>query len=360
MENKAPLSEKSLLFFGPAPPPLGGVSVHIQRLATLAAPRFKAVGVLASSSSSVRELDAQGRVITEGKGLHNLLLTGRKILARFAPDIVHIHISTGFKLSVLWTLYKLALRKKPKVVLTIHTGAFVEFYQRSNAVKLMLTRKMVENADAIICVNPAIEAFLKDRVKPGTILTTIPAFLPSPANPSDQDRQSIADLRKSAEKIIVISGYCMDYYGFHLLLDSIERLGLKQKVGLAFIFYSQYDPAYEKALMDKAANGFQLKCFKDMAPDRFNGLLSLCDIYYRATDRDGDCVALREAGALNLQIVATNVVNRPAGTATFGREDPQDTDRVLRSAIDNPKVGLLGQGDNDFRAKILDVYATIG
>jgi len=71
--------------------------------------------------------------------------------------------------------------------------------------------------------------------------------------------------------------------------------------------------------------------------ETFNGLfvpvLAACDVFVRPTTSDGDANSVREALALGVPTVASDVVERPDGAIPYKCGDAKDFARAVRRAL---------------------------
>lgn len=72
---------------------------------------------------------------------------------------------------------------------------------------------------------------------------------------------------------------------------------------------------------------------------------------------DGDAVAVREAAAAGMRIVASDTVPRPAGAALFRAGDAQSLSSQLVSAVRDNDTGCLHPTERrDGYEEIVDIY----
>jgi hypothetical protein len=86
--------------------------------------------------------------------------------------------------------------------------------------------------------------------------------------------------------------------------------------------------------------------FTALSPKKFNWLLKNADVYIRNTDRDGDCVAIREAAYWGKKICASSVVTRPDGTELFSFNDKIEFKIAIQKVVNKPDSGKIEPGIN--------------
>lgn len=339
---------KKLTIIGGYPPPYGGVTVHVQRLADVVAADYE-VEVLDLYSSVNDNLHNVRRC---GKKKPLNLLRAMSTLFFDVSNLVHFHVSAmgNFTLAgypMLWSL-----RARTKKIITIHSGSFAEHYRRSPVWAKWAFIRLLRKFDHIITVNYDQKQLLENiGIFPDKI-SVIPAFLPPIVTTTPAIGIHIEELRKKTDRILLVSGYALKYYGFDVVLDAIDAYEAPDKLGIVFVFYNKYDDTYVAELERRLGTGYNFKIFKDMVPEEFSYLLSLVDIYVRATDRDGDAVALREAAYFGKQIIASDCVSRPNGALLFKTMTPSSLQEALSKVMTNHEIGLI---NFNFQKNVTDI-----
>jgi glycosyltransferase involved in cell wall biosynthesis len=155
-------------------------------------------------------------------------------------------------------------------------------------------------------------------VSPGKIVV-LPAFLPEDGAGSVPEEITAAS---EGRRLIVASGYGERHYGFDDAIEAVARLAEgRQDVCLALCLYHKYDGDYVEHLRQRAESVGSVVLVKDMTPQDFNAVLQRASLYLRCTTRDGDAVAVREALAWGVPVIATDCVPRPDGVGTYRHGD---------------------------------------
>jgi hypothetical protein len=102
----------------------------------------------------------------------------------------------------------------------------------------------------------------------------------------------------------IIENGC-DVYGIDFIFNNLTRIPLIYKIVLV-------DPS----------NDYDVSAFKNRIIHlnkeiNFKSLLKQVDVYIRPTIKDGDSVAVQEALILNVKVLASNIVPRPAGVLSY-------------------------------------------
>lgn len=342
----------AILLVGSYPLPYGGNSVHVQRLQRALAPEFL-----------VRVIDAYGEpqpgddatVVRCGRGLRGRL---RVLLAlrRSRAGIVHFHVSGMDRFLVASIPLLGAIRRRKRLILTIHSGSFVRSFAAGPAWRRTWLRMLAERFDRILTVNDEQRSLLESVGVARERIAVIPAFLPPLATPSTRVRRIVDSLESNA-RIIVTSGCGVPHYGFALVLDAVERLATDGGCTLVVCSYDAYDETYMAGLMKRA--GSHVAFARDLDPGEFAWLLQRSDTYVRATDRDGDAVAIREAMSFGTTVVASDCVARPPGSILFRTGDLGSLVRALHASSAAPEGPPTNDGAANLRA-IRNIYAEAG
>ncbi|GAB5534162.1 MAG: hypothetical protein Rubg2KO_04110 [Rubricoccaceae bacterium] len=269
------------------------------------------------------------------------------------PDIVHVHASALARLVLAGPLLLAATPRGAIRLLTIHSGSFVDRYRSASGFSRWVLRRLFASFDRVVTVNEEQKATLVAEGIDGDRIRVVPAFLPPTQQPGGASG-TVQALKERRGWAVVSSGYALPYYGFHTIVDAVASLPEAQRPGLVLAFYNQYDEAYVASLKLAIEDaGLDAILLRDLPPEVFAGVLAAGAVYVRATDRDGDAVAIREAGYLGLQVLATDCVRRPDGCALFPTHSVPDLATLLARASSDTELGRLRAGESD---PISDMY----
>ena len=349
----ARLARPRLALVGAYPPPLGGCSVHVQRLRRSL-----------DDSWSVTVVDLYGRddaaeqnVVRCGRRTPFNLLRAMTALRAARPTIAHFHVSALRAFAFAgWPLLA-ALPSASRSVLTIHGGAFAGDIERAAPWRRRITRALLQRFDAIIAVSePQRRALLGLGVRPARI-TVVPAFVPPVAHIAEEST-AVQALRGRTEMVVVCSGYAERHYGFHDVIAAIELLRERgRSVGLVLCWYNSYDADYVASL-EEELRALPHLIFRDLPPDRFAEVLASGTCYVRATDRDGDAVAIREASYFDRPVVASDAAPRPPGCLVYPYGDVKALAQAIETVLSDPAAGRLPASEDGIAA-IRDVYEQV-
>lgn len=335
-----------MAIIGPWPPPVGGVSVHVSRLARLLGGDYD-VAVFdpyrRENPGKAESPELPGvRVVACGGALLSPLLQLSRAVRRFDPALIHIHVSGMRRFALAGNLLLAGLPHQTPKMLTIHSGSFSSDHFQLGPLQRSAIRRVLGKFTRVIGVSERITEFGRAFGVSPARSVTLPAFLP-PAGDAHGSGQSYASSPKEVGRIgVLAAGYAIPDYGFDLLVSAIASDPvLVQRVHLTICFYSTYDQAYVEKLEQLLQGLGAVSVHRDLSPDGFAAVLAGCQVFVRPTTRDGDSVALREAVHAGKQVVASDCVDRPVGVALFPSRSVSGLAGVLRQAVEHPGVGLV-------------------
>lgn len=326
-----------ILIVGPTPPPKGGVSIHIQRLANH----------LAGSSISFHILD-ESRV--EKHFIPNLRKIGplAYLGTMRRAHLIHIHSSNNY-VRLIHTL--VARFFGAKVLQTVHSlqgGRMSRFCLRIAAA--------LSNAN--IGVSERVCAGISPDAK------AIPAFISPDASEEivPEDIQAwCAAAQKAGKKIIALNAFRpeildgRDLYGIDMFIDAFARGELRKSFAFIACISTNYDceDYYEKLVsrLDALAPGDDFRIV--LGQSNFPGILRLCDVFVRPTTTDGDALSVREALWYGVPAIASDAAKRPEGTIIFRTHDLDDMCRCVAACVGATRSV---PSRTDFGAEVVKMY----
>lgn len=299
-----------ILLLGTIPPPIGGVTIHLDRFFNL----FKDSRVF---ELSILDLKKKTLFIKNRK-----IRSFFKILIYFMKiNIVHIHISNNY-IKVFFAFISKLLFKK---VIYTHHNSLVK--------NKFIFKVMFKLCDRIILVNDKeISANLIIAEK----TEVIPAFLPP--YKIEKLPYTLEEEIKKFDKVISTNCYLYNLinskhvYGFDLIIEAFSNLSRKGQIKNTLLVL--VDPSSTtKEFVNSLLEGKDFKTNKVLhVTDKvdFIALVKRSDITIRATRTDGDSLSIRESLYFNIPIIASDVTIRPEGTVLFKSDDSGDLeDKIL-------------------------------
>lgn len=324
---------KRLLFIGPAPQNIGGISIHIRRL----------VGLV--KNNYVIDYIDEGH--TRYEGVFNLRSGNvfkyvRKVCT---ADIVHIHSGIWQTRALHISVCALLLRKK--VLVTVHRDPNIEPHTG-------LTKWLLSRCDFAILVNQEGYNTMKRSGRCKYVLQ--PAFLPPVMDEEPQLPKGITQwidggrgkensylMCSNAWNLVMHDG--QDLYGLDQCIEAMIKL--KNEKGknyyLIFVVASNTEQQERMANYKKqiTENGLSDNILVWEESVSFVRLLQHCDLVLRTTNTDGDAVSIREALYFGKPVLASDVVKRPNGVNLFKTRNVDDlTDKIKQMAIQCDNVDI--------------------
>ncbi len=304
-----------LLNIGPYPPPLGGISVHLQRLKEQLDAR-KIPNRLWSLSRS------QDRAA----GIRQVSLKRLPLRMMLAPGIriVHYHVS-GLEPRRLAARLSRRHRSK-RHVLTLH-GDALRFVDGN----LELAAEVLAAFDRVICVKEGDERMLREAgLKPN--LVYVSPFLPPVDRDQPIDDPSIRQFMQAHRQVICANGSKIHFhandelYGLDLCVEMMGRIrDSLPGVGFVFCLAKDNDPDYVSRIRARiGALGLQSRFLLRISSQPFFPIIRHSALMVRPTNTDGEPLSIREAFDLQVPVLTSDVVARPAACRLFRNRDVED------------------------------------
>jgi len=320
----------SVLLVGCLPPPVGGVSVHLERL-----------------QARLREQGHHVRVADDAPVPPLLLpfwILGKLLRLRIAPRaVVHVHSGnwrTRFLAAGLGRLMRLP------VVVTVHS-----FRPSDNPRTLRLAAGTLRLAQRLIVTNPEIrERCIAHGAVPERIRIQHAYLDPQlQANPLPTEVQDFLD---SHRPLIAASAFRLrfhegvDLYGLDLLIEMMPGLAHHHpEAGLIFVLPEPGLPGYLESCRVRIRElNLEARFLIVMQGLDFTSLLRRCDLLIRPTTTDGDSLGIREALFVGCRVLASDAAPRPPQCMLFRSRDGVNLlARTLEALAAQPPQQVRGQ-----------------
>jgi len=349
-----------ILLVGMYPPPYGGITVHIERLKRILdkSRNYKCYVLDLSGVESNEKNKNRNIILVKGNKIVRLIKALVRI-KRFKGDIIHFHVSAfgNFKYVGILLVHS---NNQAKKILTIHSGSFIQNYKKGSWIQKKMVIWSLKSFDYIISVNKLQANFIRENLKIKSRIVVIPAFLP-PVYPENIIlKDEISSFKKKFQKVIVTSGFMLRYYGFHIIIEAFNEIANSHlfRAGLIIVYYTKEDLSYKNEILNMVKGKANIKMYSSLDPASFATILRECSIFVRATDRDGDAVALREAAFFNKQVIASDCVERPKGVLLFKTMDKNDLKEKMKIALSDPNYGKA-ESSEKYGEKLIQLYNII-
>ena len=349
---------------GPVPPPLGGISIHLRRLAGTMEQR--GIPYIIYNESKV---DVSLKHVYPIRSFKRFMLQ----IPFLTGDLFHFHtIDVRLRIALGW--YKLLGKR---IILTVHGESLAIQLQQSSAMKKTLLLRSLRAIDAIICVNEATtHMLLQLGFEPDRVMT-LPAYL----HPVEREEDvkaipaHVYQFMTSEDIVISANGYVRfhqgeDLYGIDLLIEMVHALD-QRGLGVKLLFAvmgvaeqnpeerSHYEQLKERIKMHQLESRFQ---FYEVVDTEFYPILKVSDIFIRPTATDGYGVSIAEALHYRVPSVASDVCARPEGTILFKSRSSSDLTMRVVDLIENYQQyeeQLNHCGHQDYADELIAVYSRV-
>ena len=324
---------KKVLIFGAMPPPIGGVTIHIQRFFEFIQQHQENVHL------SVYDLKKSHLISTSSKkqGLLSTFLSA---------DIVHIHVANNIK--IILALLSRVFGKK--VIYTHHNSRiktpffFYAIYHLSHQI-ILVNDKEIDTSK-----------LNSKKVK------HIPAFLP-PSTFEPLDNTLLEKIKKSnfviasnSSQYILIDN--KDLYGFDLLIKAYAEIINENLIETPLLILVDPSATSKEMVLSFLKEYPQLNShnllYIDYSID-FSTLIKASDVSIRATRSDGDSLSVRESLYFNTPIIASDVTYRPKGTILFKNDNNIALKKAILDVYQNPDKHEQKE-KKEFNKEIISLY----
>lgn len=305
------MKDLDVVLVGPYPPPFGGISAHIARLAEAIQAEGMTVGVL----NHFRSRDDNALIV--GDLRRNPLRYWRALRGADAR-IVHYHHARWSTLAAT----ALALRRSSSsTIATIH-GRELEPYLRSRIPGVRrLTRRALRTFDVLIAVSVEVERALQATVEHP--ISMIPAYIPASDDHLTLSAEAEAFLRRGVNLLVAAYRLTVDrsgrtIYGLETAIDTFGAIAAVRPDAQLAIFLAEAPRSRResdrlRSLIERVDDPEVRDRIGVFSGEPLTPALRLAAIYLRPTLTDGDAVSIREAIAVGVPVLASDVVVRPPG-----------------------------------------------
>lgn len=343
-------AERPIAQISPLPPPYGGVSVHVRRLAAaLAASGFRVVAYSGEGSDPIQGVEV---VRLETFSWRGWLRSGGR---RLGASVLHCHEGWEWAPALL-----LALASGSRVVVTVHSEVTMDalatfpWYYRL-AARLLLASSRVR----WIAVSPRIGERLERLGAKADSLAVAPAYMPIAVGDADSSAlpEGLREFVSSHHPVLTVYGWRVavapdgsDLYGFDLAIQAVEQLRATWPGCGLVVLVPGGEPVEGIARLRRevAERGLDPSVCLWSAPLADpTPLWSATDVYVRPSRTDGDAVSVREVLALGGAVVASDCCDRPEGVRLFASGDAGSLRDAVLAEMSAPPALAGPDASND-------------
>lgn len=214
----------------------------------------------------------------------------------------------------------LAAQLGPGATLTLHSGGVPAYLRQSPLWKRHIARFASLLYDRLICVSEDVAGAVAELgIGPDRISIT-PAYLPIEAQDAAVPQQ-IESWMQRHSPLITATMFFRPEYGFELLMRSVLTLRKRHREIGCLVMGAGDNRAEAEKLIAKMGLEDSVYLAGDLRHDLCLMLMSRSSVFVRPTFKDGDSISVREALALGVAVVASDVGFRPHGTILFRTGD---------------------------------------
>ena len=313
-----------VLLIGDYPPPYGGVAIHVQQLHRF----LRGRGV----EAKVLDIGKGGRPAPDVIPVQGLAKFGLR-LAGFLSAGWTVHVHTSGNNPKYWMLAAAAGVPAPRSprIITLHSGLLPDYLAGSPA-RRALARAALAGYSRVVAVSRAVKEALVGCGVPEEKILVQPAFCASQVKPGPVTA-AVELARARRAPLLAMAHHPSPVYGRLVMFRALRMLAEELPgVGLAVFGPGTRTPEFARDARETHVAPY-LEDLGELEHEEVLGLLSKCDAFIRPTTHDGDAISVREALALGVPCVASDVCARPEGTYLFQAGYAPDLALRVRQAL---------------------------
>lgn len=327
---------KTIGIFGPYPPPLGGISVHIKRMEPFLC-------------KADIDYIIYNHGFTENK---KVVATNKKWFWYFKMLFLKkhntFHFHQFFTFHFIFFLF-FSLVRTEKIIVTIHSERILTYPGPKKAFILFFIRNTKRLK--LISVSQNLNDYLNDK---GIKSLFLPAYVP----PYSVKKVKI----ECSKKMILFSVWkfnrklANEIYNAPLAFEYLRRNKANYKMLFMVGNKLDSDEKYLQELLIEYDIGNSVKILFDK---NLVSYVNNCDFLLRPNLSDGYGVSLQEAMDLGVPAIASDVCERPKGTIVFKNNDIEDLSSKIESMNNIPLKDILREKvDLDYHLQLVEIYKT--
>lgn len=328
--------KRKLAIFGPYPPPLGGVSVHIQRVEQI-------LKIEKIDYTVYNHYSRSGENIVP---THRNLLRYFKFLFKKEYAVFHFHFIYYFEFFFYFIFSRF---NKTPFLITFHGETLLNQNKWKQKAAVFFLRK--SKPVLVISVSKALYDFLNSKgIKTIYLPAYVPPLIVSPKKVAKDGRRlflfSVWKVNKKTAN---------EVYNISLAFEFLKRNKSRYKM----LFLLGNKEISDTNFLNHLINKFDLSneiilLYNESLVDYVQN----CEFLLRTNAVDGYGVSLQEAMDLGVPAIASDVCERPKGTLLFKNKDLTDLSEKIES-IDKLRKKLLCEKESlDYHTRLLEIYKT--
>ncbi|NVJ24388.1 MULTISPECIES: glycosyltransferase family 4 protein [Myxococcus] len=337
-----------VLLVGDHPPPFGGVAIHVQQLHRF----LRSRGV----EAKVLDIGKGGRPVPDVLPMRSPAHFGLR-LTGFLVSGWTVHVHTSGNNPKAWLLAaavgSLPGARAPRFI-TLHSGLLPDYLAAAPS-RRAFARVALAGYSRIIAVSAAVrDALVSCGISEERVLVH-PAFCASQVQAGPVPVR-VEAARARRRPLVVMAHHPSPVYGRKLAFRAVRQL-LESRPGVGLALFGPGTDS-EDFIRDARELGVagSLEPLGELEHPAALGLIARSDVFLRPTTHDGDSISVREALALGVPCVASDVCERPEGTRLFHAGDAASLAAGIRDAVE---AGPARVASPDVGPVLMDLYAAL-
>lgn len=345
---------RTVLLVGPYPPPYGGLAVQLyQWQHYLDATGAYACRVLNIGDSRSQVIDGCHPVRGPLHFLQQVLGSSR------AGHLIHL-LTNGHNVKSWLSCLVCAgagLLNARRSVIVLGSGNTARYLSQASGIEKTLVRLTVAMAGHLICRNEETRsALIQAGAKQGDV-SIMPGFLGVESESSRSVPGVVEKFLDRHEPVLGATASIDHEYGIPMMLTLVERLRTEYPcVGLILM-----GPTRDVVQERYGSLPEQILVTGPLPHGAVIGTMQRLRMFLRPTAFDGDSVSVREALAVGIPVVASNVGFRPTGVALFPAGDMVAFLECVMMILSHPLKprNRLGVQSSTTSERLLELYARL-
>lgn len=315
----------NIFLVGKIPPPIGGVTMHTQRL-----------------SYWLSKINGLSVTHIAPKFLSMIAFFGKMLLLRRKSSVVHCQISSVWGALVVVFILRLS-RSRAKLVYSLHSEFWIPDNAKKNTLRGWGGRHILANTSLIIADNKNIQ---EAALAYASNVCVQSPFLPPINRLLSQSLSSYLDLPELVAPVIVFNAYRLvyrpdgrDVYGLDILLDAFGKIDFNATLILLIPVLGDDDLSKIASILKFIPRNLNKDRIYLVSRVDIEGwqVIAKADVFVRPTITDGDALSVRESLYYGVPAVVSDCTARPPGVITFKTGDADDLAEKIKIAIRRSK-----------------------
>jgi len=328
---------KRIVVLGPKSPPIGGVSVHIDR----------SIKILEKQNNTLFHFDTTCRSRIFIIYLARLFI----YIITLRPDVIIYHTPyTEHGIYEYLTLILAHYFLKYSIIAIEHDCRYLDYLSQEEKNIFNFCLQFVEKQ--VFIGDATIQSYVKNCISIIDNHSVETAFIPPDISQknilSSLYPKDLFSFMESHSPILLINGFQMsllkdqDLYGFNMAIQLIEELRINNSsIGLICVLAQIGNDQYFTSLQANIKNKkLQSQIYWLIGKNELWPLFEKVDIFLRPTLSDNDGVSIHEAIYFNTKTIASDVCTRAQGTILFEKNNYTDLKAKVLGVLSDEKKGL--------------------